>query len=312
MAAIVGRVSRQGLLKVQTGAIVSKGNFSVNSVKDAFKKLATGKKIAVGITGAATAGLVGTATALTLAVSAKDLELHPPKMPWSHKGVLDSIDHGSARRGYQVYKQVCAACHSMKYMYYRNLVGSVLTDEEARAEAAEAQINDGPDETGAMFKRPGKLSDKFPDPYDNEEAAKAANNGALPPDLSFMANAREEQENYIFALLTGYCDAPAGVTVGEGQAYNPYFPGGAIGMPQQLYNDGIEYDDGTPATVSQMAKDVCTFMRLTAEPEHDERKRVGMMLMGLTFVMFCLSYYYKRHKWAAHKAMKYSMRPKAK
>jgi len=271
--------------------------------------------LAVGLAGAATAGAIGTATALTVAVSARDLELHPPKMPWAHKGVLDSIDHGSARRGYQVYKQVCAACHSMQYMYYRNLVGSIYTEDEARAEAAEASIVDGPDETGAMFKRPGKLSDKFPDPYDNEEAAKAANNGALPPDLSFMANAREEQEDYIFALLTGYVDAPAGVVVGEGQAYNPYFPGGAIGMPQQLYNEGIEYDDGTPATVSQMAKDVCTFMRLTAEPEHDHRKHIGMMLMGLTFVAYLVSYYYKRHKWASHKALKFSMhapKPKAK
>ena len=119
-----------------------------------------------------------------------DLHLHPPSLKWSHSGYIDSLDHASIRRGYQVYKQVCSACHSMKFLAYRNLVGIAYTEEEAKAEAAEVQVMDGPDESGAMFERPGKLSDYFPKPYANDAAAAAANNGAIPPgtlDLSTFA-----------------------------------------------------------------------------------------------------------------------------
>merc|ERR1712226_1602359 len=133
------------------------------------------------------------------------------------------------RRGYQVYKQVCAACHSMKYMYYRQLVNTVMSEDEAKAEAEEIQVTDGPDDQGNMYERPGKLSDKFPAPYRNDEEAKAANNGALPPDLTFIVAAREGGEDYVFSLLTGYKDAPAGVNLGESLHYNPYFAGSQIG-----------------------------------------------------------------------------------
>lgn len=143
----------------------------------------------------------------------------------------------SIRRGYEVYKQVCAACHSMRYIAYRNLVGVSHTEAEAKAEAEETQVRDGPDESGEYYMRPGKLSDYFPNPYANEEAARAANNGAFPPDLSYIVLGRKGGEDYIFALLTGYVDAPAGVVLREGQHYNPYFPGGAISMAQALYNE---------------------------------------------------------------------------
>nr|CAD7593299.1 unnamed protein product [Timema genevievae] len=210
--------------------------------------------------------------ALDQSVKASDLELHPPKHPWSHKGYFSALDHASIRRGYEVYKQVCAACHSMKYIAYRNLIGVSHTEVEAKAEAEEVMVKDGPDDQGNYFNRPGKLSDYFPSPYPNEEAARAANNGAYPPDLSLITLARHGGEDYVFALLTGYCDPPAGIVLREGQYYNPYFVGGAISMAQALYNEVLEYSDGTPATASQVAKDVCTFLKWAAEPEHDQRK----------------------------------------
>jgi len=167
-----------------------------------------------------------------------------------------------------------------------------MTEDEAKAEAAEAQIRDN-DESGEPTTRPGLITDALPSPYKNKREAEAKNNGAAPPDLSLMAmvcppyfalllvkdesfQARHGGDDYIFALLTSYFDPPAGVPVDEGKAYNPYFPGGVIAMPQQLFDEQIEYRDGTPATQSQMAKDVTNFMRWAAEPWHDKRKRYGL------------------------------------
>lgn len=252
------------------------------------------------------AGALTTATAgAGLTLYASDYNLHPPQYEWNHTGPLESLDHASIRRGYQVYKQVCAACHSMEYIAFRHLVGVSHTDEEARALAEQIQVVDGPDEEGNMFERPGKLSDYFPNPYANEEAARAANNGAYPPDLSMITLARHGGEDYIFALLTGYReDPPAGIDLREGQAYNAYFPGQAIGMAQQLYPGVMEYDDGTPATVSQMAKDVSTFLVWAAEPHFDERKRMGMKVLTILSVMAGILLYYKRHKWSVLKSRK--------
>ncbi|XP_046329326.1 cytochrome c1, heme protein, mitochondrial-like [Haliotis rufescens] len=298
MAAIVGRTSKQALLRAKSGLVTPQANFV------SFKKLSTGKKVVVAAAGAAVAGGVGLAVALNQAVIAADLELHPPKYPWSHHGMFNAFDHGSIRRGYQVYKQVCAACHSMEYLCYRNLVGVIMTEDEAKVEAEEIQVTDGPDEEGNMFQRPGKLSDKFPEPYANSEAARAANNGALPPDLSYIVNARHGGEDYVFSLLTGYCDPPEGVSVKEGLYYNPYFPGGAIGMAQALYNEIIEYEDGTEATQSQLAKDICVFLKWAAEPEHDTRKKMGLKAIIIFSGLIAVSYYLKRHKWSVLKSKK--------
>lgn len=242
----------------------------------------------------------------------------------------------------------------MKYIAYRNLIGISHTEAEAKAEAEEQQVRkthhinhcwrlkfvflflqvrDGPDDQGNYFMRPGKLSDYFPNPYPNEEAARAANNGAYPPDLSYIVSARKNGEDYIFALLTGYYDAPAGVPLREGQYYNPYFPGGAISMAQALY-DGVsfwhprvmnwwimlirffqqayEYEDGTPSTASQLAKDVCTFLKWASEPEHDDRKRMFIKAFGIFSFLAVLSYYIKRHKWSALKSRKVQYVPKHK
>jgi len=239
-----------------------------------------------------------------------ELALHPAKLPWDHKGHLDSLDHGSIRRGYMVYKQVCAACHSMRFLAFRNLVGVTHTEEEAKALAEEEQVLDGPDESGEMFLRPGKLSDYFPKPFANDAAAAFANNGAIPPDLSFIALARHGGEDYIYHLLNGYTDAPAGVNLMEGQYFNPYFPGGAIGMAPPIYNEIIEYEDGTPATQSQLAKDVCTFMVWAASPEHDMRKKIGVKAMLMLSSLCVFSYYIKRHKWTLLKSRKLFYTPR--
>ncbi|ELT89255.1 hypothetical protein CAPTEDRAFT_177920 [Capitella teleta] len=298
MAALFGRTARQALCRAPNGVCCQqKANFS-------FKKLSTGKKVGLGLLGATTAGAVSVGAALQYSVSAMDLILHPPHLPWSHSGVLDSLDHASIRRGYYVYKQVCAACHSMDFIAYRELVGVIFDEDEAKAEAAEVMVKDGPDEEGKMFERPGKLSDRFPNPYENEEAAKAANNGALPPDLTYIVKARHGGEDYIFSLLTGYCDPPAGVDIKEGTYFNPYFLGGAISMAQALYNEIIEYEDGTPATQSQLAKDVCTFLKWTSEPEHDIRKRYAIKFFALMALITPLAFWYKRFKWSVVKSRK--------
>jgi len=248
----------------------------------------------------------GTVIAAAMAgpVFASDMILHPPAMPWSHNGMFSTLDHASIRRGYEVYKQVCAACHSMHYVRYREFVNVIMTEEEAKAEAEEAEFEDGPNDDGEMFLRPGKLSDHMPAPYKNEQQARKANNGALPPDLSYIVLGRHGNEDYIFSLLTGYADAPAGVKLMEGQHFNPYFPGGAIGMAQALYNEIIEYSDGTPATQSQLAKDVSTFLKWAGEPEHDVRKLYGARCLIILGVLTAVSYYMKRHKWSYLKTKK--------
>ncbi|RUP51283.1 hypothetical protein BC936DRAFT_149011 [Jimgerdemannia flammicorona] len=240
----------------------------------------------------------------TVSANLADDGLHVAKHPWSHRGLTETFDHASIRRGYQVYKEVCSACHTLNLIAWRNLVGVSHSTEEAKAMALEVEYTDGPNDQGEMFQRPGKLSDYFPRPYPNDEAARASNAGALPPDLSLITKARHGGDDYIFSLLTGYCDAPAGVEVREGLSYNPYFPGGAIAMARVLYDDLVEYEDGTPATASQMAKDVVTFLSWAAEPEHDERKKLGMKAMIILVSLTGLSIWLKRFKWSTLKTRK--------
>jgi len=271
--------------------------------------MTAGKKAALASLGMFTG--VGGAIAYQLDQEVKaDIALHPPKMNWSHSGWFDSLDHASIRRGYQVYKQVCAACHSMRFLAFRNLVDVSHTEAEAKEHAEEAQILDGPNESGEMFMRPGKLSDYFPLPFPNDEAAAAANNGAIPPDLSFITLARHGGEDYLYHLLNGYCDPPAGIELREGQNFNPYFPGGAIGMSPPIYNEIVEFDDGTPATQSQIAKDVCTFLTWAASPEHDMRKKMCIKVVMIFSMLLASSYYLKRHKWSVLKSRKLVYTPK--
>eukprot|EP00250_Pteridium_aquilinum_P026428 c32997_g1_i1 orf=182-1120(+) len=250
--------------------------------------------------GAGVAGFVG----LVGVAYADEAEhgLPAPNYPWSHEGVLSSYDHASIRRGHQVYQQVCAACHSMSLLAYRDLVGVAYTEEEVKAVAAETEVEDGPNDEGEMYTRPGKLSDRFPSPYPNEQAARFANGGAYPPDLSLITKARHNGPNYVFALLTGYREPPAGVSVREGLHYNPYFPGGAIAMPKMLIDGAVEYEDGVPATETQMAKDVTTFLSWAAEPEMEERKLMGFKVIFVLCLALLQAGYYKRWKWAPVKS----------
>lgn len=179
-----------------------------------------------------------------------------------------------------------------------------FTEDEVKAMAADVDVEDGPNEEGEMFSRPGKLTDKLPRPYPNENAARANNNGAYPVDLSLVVKARPHGEDYIFSLLTGYREPPAGVSVREGLYYNPYFAGGAIAMPQQLRPGVLTFDDGTEASISQLAKDVTTFLSWAAEPTMDERKRLGLKFMFLTTLMAVPMLYWKKHKWSTVKTRK--------
>ncbi|XP_034116480.1 cytochrome c1, heme protein, mitochondrial [Drosophila albomicans] len=252
---------------------------------------------------AGTAGLL--LYALDASVEASDDCVHPPKQNWDHNGLLSALDMEGVRRGYKVYKEVCASCHSLQYIAYRNLVDVCMTEAEAKAEAEAITVKDGPDEQGNYFERPGKLSDYMPAAYDNEEAARAANNGAYPPDLSYIVAARKGGEDYIFALLTGYCEPPAGFALREGLYYNPYFSGGAIAMGQLIDNEVVTYDDAEIApTSSQIAKDVVTFLKWTSEPDGDQRKRLLVKVVMISAFLVGISYYIKRFKWSSLKSRK--------
>lgn len=203
----------------------------------------------------------------------------------------------SLRRGFQVYREVCQSCHSLTRVPYRALVGVLMTVDEAKALAEENEYDTEPNDQGEIEKRPGKLSDYMPAPYKNDEAARAANNGALPPDLSLMVKARHGGCDYIFSLLTGYPEEPpAGAVVPEGLNFNPYFPGTGIAMARVLYDDLVEYEDGTPASTSQMAKDVTEFLNWAAEPEMDDRKKMGWKVLAVTSVLFAISVWVKRYE----------------
>ncbi|KAM7267296.1 hypothetical protein ACFE04_009462 [Oxalis oulophora] len=230
--------------------------------------------------------------------------LESPNYPWPHEGILSSYDHASIRRGHQVYTQVCASCHSVSLVSYRDLVGVAYTEEEVKAMAAEIEVTDGPNDEGEMFTRPGKPSDRFPQPYPNEAAARFANGGAYPPDLSLITKARHNGQNYVFALLTGYHDPPAGVTIREGLHYNPYFPGGAIAMPKMLNDGAVEYEDETPATEAQMGKDVVSFLSWAAEPEMEERKLMGFKWIFVLSLALLQAAYQRRLRWSPLKSRK--------
>jgi ubiquinol-cytochrome c reductase cytochrome c1 subunit len=244
--------------------------------------------------------LAGTASVAT--ADEAEHGLHPPSYPWSHEGFFSSYDARAIRRGFQVYQQVCAACHSLNQIHYRNLVGVCYTEDEAKELAMDIEVMDGPNDEGEMFERPGKLSDKIPSPYANEEAARFANGGAYPPDLSLITKARHDGQNYVYALLTGYREPPAGVEVREGLYYNPYFPGGAIAMPEPLGDESADYDDGTPNNAAQLAKDVVTFLAWAAEPEADDRKLMGVKWLTALSLVLVTAIYYKRWKWAPLKS----------
>jgi len=222
-----------------------------------------------------------------------------PKVDWSFNGVFGSFDRGALKRGAQVYFETCAGCHAIRLVAYRNLMDIGFSEAEAKARAAEYEVEDGPNEEGEMFMRPAILPDRFVSPYANDNAARAANNGALPPDLSLMVKARIGGANYLYGLLTSYHDeVPEGIELAEGMMYNAVFPGNQIAMPPPVDDDAVEYADGTKATKDQIAKDVTTFLAWTASPEMDARKRMGVKVMVFLFFLTVLMYALKRKIWA--------------
>ena len=222
----------------------------------------------------------------------------PPPANLSFQGIFGTFDRASAQRGLQVYRQVCASCHGVRLIAFRNLRALGLTEEQVAAIAAEYQIQDGPNDEGQMFERPGRASDRFPRPFPNEAAARAANNGAYPPDLSVIIKARHYGANYLRAMLVGYQDPPEGTQVGEGLHYNRYFPGRQIAMPNVLFDDMMEFADGTPATAEQMARDVTTFLAWAAEPEMEQRRQMGIRVVLFLLILGGLTYAVKRRVWA--------------
>lgn len=221
-----------------------------------------------------------------------------PSYDWSFSGIFGTFDRAAMQRGFQVYTEVCASCHGLEYIAFRNLAALGYDEDQIKAIAATYTVEDGPDDFGEMFEREAIPADRFPPPFANENAARAAMGGAYPPDLSLMTKKRANGVNYLHALLIGYEDPPAGVEVPEGQYWNAYFPGHLISMPPPLLEDQVEFSDGTPATVEQMSSDLTTFLAWAAEPMMEERKRMGVKALLFLLVLTALLYAVKRKIWA--------------
>ena len=247
---------------------------------------------------AAVVGIAGFAAVVSAAAFAAGAAKEPKNRDWHFEGIFGTVDRASAQRGLQVYIEVCAGCHSLKQVAYRNLADLGFTEAEIKVIASGFDVTDGPNDDGEMFERPAIPSDRFVSPFPNEEAAKAANNGANPPDLTLQVKAHPGGADYIHALLTGYVDPPAGTEVPDGSNYNAYYAGNFIAMPQPLYADGVEYADGTPATIEQMATDVVNFMQWAAEPEMEQRKKIGFKVVIFLIILSAILYAGKRKMWA--------------
>ena len=228
-------------------------------------------------------------------------EIHEPLHPdWSFEGPFGIYERASLQRGYQVYTEVCSGCHSMDLLSYRNLIeegGPEFSKEQAKAMAAMFEVEDGPNEDGEMYMRPAILSDYFVSPWENKQQARVANGGAYPPDLSVIVKAREGGADYIYSLLIGYEDPPSDMEIDDGVYYNIYAKGEKIAMPQPLYEDGVEYTDGTVATPEQMAHDVTMFLTWAAEPKLEARKRIGFKVISYLIILSFLLYFTNRRIW---------------
>jgi ubiquinol-cytochrome c reductase cytochrome c1 subunit len=247
------------------------------------------------------ASLLALGTAISIALAGLAFASEGPKIPaqeWSWQGVFGTFDQPALQRGLQVYLEVCASCHGLNYVAYRNLTALGYNDDQVKAFAAEFEVEDGPNEEGEMFFRPARPADRFVSPFPNDQAARASNNGALPPELSLIAEARQGGADYLYALLTGYVDPPDDVELPDGMTFNTYFASQQIAMPQPLYEDGVEYADGTKASVDQMARDVSTFLTWTAEPYLEERKSMGFKVILFLLVFTAMLIAVKRKVWA--------------
>jgi ubiquinol-cytochrome c reductase cytochrome c1 subunit len=245
--------------------------------------------------------LLSLAIAFGLGGAARALEEapEPPHQQWPFEGVFGTYDTAASQRGFQVYKEVCSTCHAVKHLAFRNLEEIGYTEDQVKGIAAQYQVTDGPNDEGQMFQRPARPSDPIPGPFPNDQAARAANNGALPPDLSLITKAREGGPDYVYAILAGFKDPPAGFKVNEGMYYNQYFTGHQIKMPPPLtQTDQLKYADGTQATVPQMSHDVVSFLSWAAEPTLNDRHRIGFKVILFLIIATGVFYAAKRKIWS--------------
>ena len=241
------------------------------------------------------------ALAMGAAGIAQAQEAETPTLPhqeWSFEGVFGTYDEAALQRGFQVYKEVCSACHQVKHLAFRDLAEIGYSEDQVKGLAAQYQVTDGPNDQGDMYQRPAKPSDPIPGPFANDNAARAANNGALPPDLSLIVKAREGGPDYVYGILTGFAKAPADFKMQDGMNYNRMFPGHQIAMPQPLQDGTVEYTDGTPTNLAQEAHDVVTFLSWAANPELVERKQIGVRVILFLVFMTGITYAVKRKLWS--------------
>lgn len=242
---------------------------------------------------------VTAAASFAAATAVASTAVAPPEQDWSFSGLFGTFDRAAAQRGWQVYDEVCHACHGLKFIAFRNLEMLGFSPEQVTAIASKYEVQAGPNDEGEMFMTPAKAADHIPSPFPNEQAARVANNGALPPDLSLIVEARLGGPDYIYAVLAHYQDPPPeGFTLNPGMYFNEYFPGHQIAMPPPLSDDRVTYPDGTKATVSQMAHDVTTFLTWAAEPNLEERKQMGMKVLLFLIVLTGFLYALKRQIWS--------------
>lgn len=230
--------------------------------------------------------------------------IHVEKQDWSFKGATGTYDRAELQRGLQVYRQVCSACHSMNLVAYRNLEDLGYSPEQVKSLAAQDTIQDGPNDEGEMFDRPARAADRFKAPYANEQAARYANAGALPPDLSLIVKARHGGADYVHGVLTGYGEPPAGFAMNPGMHYNKGFNGHQIAMPAPLSDGMIAYGDNAPQTVEQYAHDVSAFLAWASDPHMEERKRTGIKVLIVLAALSGCMYFVKKRIWAKMKGIK--------
>ena len=220
-----------------------------------------------------------------------------PQHEWSFEGITGTFDRGALQRGYQVYSEVCSGCHSMKLLYYRDLIDIGFSEDQVKAIASEFTVIDGPNDEGEMFERDARPADRFVSPYLNDNEARANNNGAYPPDLSVITKAKKDGANYIYNLLLGYKDPPADMEVGEGMYYNIYMEGNQIAMPQPIYDESVDYADGANNSAEQIAEDLVVFLTWAAEPELEVRKNLGIKVILFFIVLGFIIFLAKNRLW---------------
>lgn len=286
LSAVIGLLSTTAFASPQTGSIAAT---NAENVSPPIGSAAT--------TNEAPGAAVAAMPAETTSKEETHSSAHVPELDWSFNGPFGTYDPAALQRGFLVYRNVCSACHALDKMYYRHLAGIGYSDAQIKTIAADATVTDGPNDEGEMFERPGRPSDKIKKPFLNDKAAMFANNGALPPDLSLISKARHGGADYVYGILTGYANPPADMVLQPGQHYNKIKDGHIIAMAPPLTDGAVPYEDGAPQTVQQYAKDVAQFLTWAAEPEMEQRKRMGTKVIIFLAIFASVMYATKRKIW---------------